>query len=153
MWRPVDVHIELKMKLWWWKQASKQKCLVIDSTQRWRGLAWKQREMMEDLLRLPPVRSRCRELRNHDQKATGSPRLSMVNCFWLACITTCMNSWGLTCQHTVALMMLWLMTGVTDMAAAYKTCRGYPDTCLHIGRSSCGCIAIYWGPSHCLLFW
>ena len=54
--------------------------------------------MTEDLFRLPPVRSRCREVRNQDQKATGSPLSSMVNLFWLVCITTCMNSCGLTCK-------------------------------------------------------
>ena len=58
--------------------------------------------MTDGLLRLPPVRSMCRELRNQDQKATGSPLLSMVNLFWLACITTCMNSCGLTCARDSA---------------------------------------------------
>ena len=62
--------------------------------------AWKQREMTDGFLRFPPVRARFREFRNQDQNSTGSARPSMVNFLSLARITPCMNSCGLTCQHT-----------------------------------------------------
>mmetsp|Transcript_4482 Transcript_4482/g.9641 ORF Transcript_4482/g.9641 Transcript_4482/m.9641 type:complete len:258 (+) Transcript_4482:1015-1788(+) len=58
---------------------------------------WKQCVMMELFLGLPPVSSRCSELRSQDQKSTGSAASSMTKRFLLATMTACMNSWGDTC--------------------------------------------------------
>jgi len=88
--------------------------------------------MTEAFLRLPPVKSRCREVRNQDQNSTGSPWLSMVNRFWLACITPCMNSCGLTCSQTEA-----LGTSGVFLLVQPRVNTSPP------GRSGKGCLPIY----------
>mmetsp|Transcript_31792 Transcript_31792/g.80360 ORF Transcript_31792/g.80360 Transcript_31792/m.80360 type:complete len:242 (+) Transcript_31792:384-1109(+) len=61
-----------------------------------RSLPWKHLVMIEGFFRLPPVRSRCSALSSQLLKSMGSDCASIRKRFWLARMTCCMNSCGLT---------------------------------------------------------